>query len=402
MKLCIVTSRFYPQLVGSGTSAYVIAREMSKRGHDVTVLTDAALAKEHTGTKLEFNIRYIKSLEDFSLGDASFKKPLAGLSSEIKQLTPDIVHVCNFLPMLLVSIIRSCIECPVVFTFLNTPVIGKRTCGFFSEPELDTALASFIVSAGGYDKLVLGSKQYIQSAKALGAPAEKIVLSYLAPDVRSFDQDEDTEAKFPSLVATYFDQSLDAYSYILLPSRITAQKGIIEAIEALNTINKRAARPYKLVLTGMAKPFDTKYAALVRAKIDELAIGSQVLAPNSVIDRNHLGMFFKRAALVLVPSWYEGLGLAAIEAQYLGVPLAVSDTTGLNEVVQHGHNGVVFEAKNSDSMAESVLGVLEGEIDAQKLVKAAHKTVTKFSLGKHIGELEDIYHELVRTGRHVA
>lgn len=390
MKICVVSARFYPQLVGSGTSAYVIASELSKRGHDVVVLTDASLRGESSHFSLPFRIEYIESLEDFAMGDAGFRDALGDLYEHIGNYKPDVIQVCNFMPMLLISIIRPKLNCPVVFTFFNTPVIGKRATGYFADATLDTELGSFILRTNAYDRIVLGSRHYVDAALSLGASPDKIQVSYLAPDVDSFFQgSRDVDLK--AVIKSYFPDREVLAPYLLLPSRITAQKGVIEAIEALAIINNKSEVRYSLLLTGMADPFDKDYAREVWSRVDVLGLRRDILVPHRTIDRANLAMFFKGARLVIVPSWYEGLGLAAIEAQYLGVPLAVSDTTGLNEVVEDGVTGVLFKPRNSQSMADAALGVLSGSIDTGPLVENAKNSVAKFSLDRHISELEEIY-----------
>lgn len=394
MKICIITARFYPQLVGSGTSAYVIANELSRRGHEVTVLTDASLQDVSSHAGLPFTIRYVSSLENFSIGKAGFSETLYDLHRQVKLCSPDIIQVCNFMPMLLVSIIRSEIKCPVVFTFFNTPVIGQRTTGYFSDAVLDTSLGSFILQQEAYDQLILGSRHYVNAALSLGAQPENIKLSYLAPDVDSFNRSERV-LSLKDIVNNYFPNKDVLPPYLLLPSRITQQKGIIEAIDALATVNKQSETAYNLLLTGMADPFDKDYARAVLARISELGLNEHILVPRRVISRNDLEVFFKEAQMVVVPSWYEGLGLAAIEAQYLGVPLAVSNTTGLNEVVEDGVNGVLFTPRNSHEIANAALSILTSQVDVSLMVHNAKETVVKFSLNKHIDELEETYRNVI-------
>lgn len=393
MKICIISSRFYPQLVGSGTSAYTMAKELHNRGHEITVLTDVSLRESASHTKLGFSVKYVEALEDFAMGKAGFRGALGDLYSNIKYVDPDIIHVCNFMPMLLLTMIRPEIRCPVAFSFFNTPIIGKRTIGYFPDPILDTNLGSFIIKSDAYDLLIVGSQHYMDAARTLGASPDKLRLSYLAPDVTSFDSEHE------AAIETYFPEDALIKPYILLPSRITPQKGIIEAIEALGVVNNSTKTAYNLLLTGMATPFDSVYASAVWDRIDELGIRKNVLAPKRHIDREHLAAFFKKAEMVIVPSWYEGLGLAAIEAQYLGVPLAVSDTTGLNEVVEDGKNGLTFEPRNSQSLANAMIKILRNEVDVPSMVRAAKKTVRVFSLDRHIVDLESAYKELIEKHR---
>lgn len=395
MKICLISSRFYPQLVGSGTSAFVIASELARRGHNVTVLVDGSMRGEKSHANLPFSVCYVDDLEGFALGKSSFRTPLESIHEFVMQIQPDVLHVCNFMPMFLVSIIRPTIQCPVVFTFFNTPIIGKRTVGYFTDPTLESSLGSFVIKTDAYDGLILGSKHYVDAAILLGADPKKMKLSYLAPDLDSFTK----AAVSPGDKNKIFEEYLPGQKFdgrlVLLPSRITKQKGILEAIEALAIINN-GTNKYKLLLTGMANPFDSDYAKSVQKKIDELGVREYILVPSRTIDRSNLSIFFKSAELVVVPSWYEGLGLAAIEAQYLGVPLAAADTTGLNEVVNDGENGLLFTPKDSQSMAKAMMSILNKETDVDKLVENAKRTVKKFSLDNHIDKLEDEYERLIK------
>jgi hypothetical protein len=58
MNICIITSRFYPQLVGSATMAYIISKKLAERGHSVTVITDTNLKNDLESHKHPFNLIY--------------------------------------------------------------------------------------------------------------------------------------------------------------------------------------------------------------------------------------------------------------------------------------------------------------------------------------------------------
>lgn len=76
MKICILTERFYPQVVGSGTSAYLLAKGLLTKGHHVTVITDASIRKLKGASELPFDMVYVDQLEKFNTGQSSFKVPI--------------------------------------------------------------------------------------------------------------------------------------------------------------------------------------------------------------------------------------------------------------------------------------------------------------------------------------
>jgi len=45
MKILIISSRFYPQVVGSGVSAFLIAKQLHDNGWDVSVIADQGIQK---------------------------------------------------------------------------------------------------------------------------------------------------------------------------------------------------------------------------------------------------------------------------------------------------------------------------------------------------------------------
>ena len=59
-----------------------------------------------------------------------------------------------------------------------------------------------------------------------------------------------------------------------------------------------------------------------------------------------------------------------------GTPVVVSDTGGLNEIVEHGINGMKSYTGNSNSLADSILALLYNPQLCDNVVKKA-KTIVK-------------------------
>jgi hypothetical protein len=99
--------------------------------------------------------------------------------------------------------------------------------------------------------------------------------------------------------------------------------------------------------------------------------------------------------MVIIPSWYEGLGLSATEAQVLGVVLAASDTVGLNEVVRDGF----FSPRDSKSLADCILRIDQGEVDIDELTRNAKLSAKRFSIDRHLADIEACYREVLANKR---
>ena len=80
---------------------------------------------------------------------------------------------------------------------------------------------------------------------------------------------------------------------------------------------------------------------------------------------------YKCADVSVFPSTYEPFGIVALEAMLAGVPVVVSDVGGLNEIVEHGINGMKSYAGNPNSLADSILSLLYNPQLCANVVKQA-------------------------------
>ncbi|MBR8827398.1 MAG: glycosyltransferase family 4 protein [Gomphosphaeria aponina SAG 52.96 = DSM 107014] len=105
-----------------------------------------------------------------------------------------------------------------------------------------------------------------------------------------------------------------------------------------------------------------------------------------------LNKFQTVANCAVFPSLYEPFGIVALESFAARVPVVVSDTGGLPEVVQHTKTGIVTQANNADSLAWGILEVLKNPDYAQWLVDHAYADLERrFSWPKIANQTEAVY-----------
>jgi len=95
----------------------------------------------------------------------------------------------------------------------------------------------------------------------------------------------------------------------------------------------------------------------LKAQADYLGISNKVYFTGQ-LGYKELCKMYKSADVAVFPSTYEPFGMVAIEAMYAGIPTVVSDIGGLNEIVEHGVDGMKSYAGNANSIADSVLALL--------------------------------------------
>jgi glycosyltransferase involved in cell wall biosynthesis len=102
-----------------------------------------------------------------------------------------------------------------------------------------------------------------------------------------------------------------------------------------------------------------------------------------------LANLYQNAALLVLPSLYEGFGLAVLEAFSCGCPVAVSRTSALPEVA--GNAAVYFDPLNEDSIREAVRKLLEDRALQEDLRSEGFKQARKFSWRKTAEETKAVY-----------
>lgn len=389
MRICLVSSRFFPSIVGSGTSAYLTAKELSRRGHSVTVFTDRALEQVHNNLSFNFEVEYISGLENFAVGKSGPRKATKEIHEALQAKKYDVVQVNNFMPMLILSFMKDTINVPIVFTFYNTPDIGRRAIGYFKEPALDINLAKSIIAMEAYEQIVVASKNYYDQALFLGADKDKLLLAYSGVDQKQF-LEEVNDHELRKIISKYIDlDEIGSSKILFLPGRVANRKGIIEAVRSMPKLQDR--HDAKLIITGMADPFDKKLANKVNEVVKKLDIANSIITPKKKVNRSDLLAFYKISDVVIVPSEYEGLGLVAIEALLASRPLVVCDVPGLKEIAQDNINSITIPNNNPSNINKAVSKILGDPVLAKRLAGNGPRTVKKFDIRKLVDNLENVY-----------
>ena len=387
MKILLIAGQFYPDLAGSGTATHYIANDLARRGHDVTVYVDSKNTYYEFNPHPNFTLEFIPDFKAFMTGGAGFKAPTEAIHSLLDKHSFDVIHVFSYMPMLLLSLMKSRITTPTFFTFWNAPDPGRRALGLYESPELDLQLARQIINMKTYSEMILGSRCSYESALDLGADPVTTSYAYHGIDMKKFLQDMHTNHVN---IASYFDESFtDADTVITLPGRITARKGVFEAVRALATVRKQ--HDVKLLLTGTGSPIDTSAVAAVTSLAEQLHVRDSLHISTRMISQEHMPSLYARSALVIVPSYFEGLGFTAIEALTAARPLITTDVAGLNEVGVNDVNCRMIPAKNTDALAEAVSELLINKAKAARLAQNGPSSVKKFDMGLFVDYIEKTY-----------
>jgi glycosyltransferase involved in cell wall biosynthesis len=169
------------------------------------------------------------------------------------------------------------------------------------------------------------------------------------------------------------------------PARFAFQKGydiFLQAIFILKDLLKRSN--VKFVFAG-----DGEYFASMQSLASRLDIVDQIHFLGS---RRDIYQLMKASDALILPSRYEGLPIALIEAAFAGLPMIASRTCGNTEIITHGETGLLFENESPQDLSNLISQVLNDEYPLKKFAQnALVKAVEEYHVSKMTKKLLETY-----------
>jgi glycosyltransferase involved in cell wall biosynthesis len=167
---------------------------------------------------------------------------------------------------------------------------------------------------------------------------------------------------------------------LLFAGRWEPEKGVLEAIAVMRDV--LAARPgaTAVVLGGGS----------LEAPVRRFAAAVPGIRVAGRVGEGRLADEYARAAVVLVPSHYEGLGLVALEAQAHGAVVAGYDVDGLRDaVVEHG---LLVPPGDTGAMVRVCLELIDAPRQREEIAGRARERVRlAHSWDSVVHRLEEVY-----------
>lgn len=107
--------------------------------------------------------------------------------------------------------------------------------------------------------------------------------------------------------------------------------------------------------------------------------------------------WYRAADVFVLPSLFEGMSNALLEAMACGLAVIATRVGGNSDVLEHGKNGLLVEPGSLSGLAESIVQLLGDEPLRKELAEAARLRVEEaFSLTKAVGLLASRYAALAK------
>ncbi|MGQ9706813.1 MAG: glycosyltransferase family 4 protein [bacterium] len=217
--------------------------------------------------------------------------------------------------------------------------------------------------------------------RILGINSKKITIIYSAAD-ENFKPLGDRD---PSSI-------LDRYNirrpYLLFVGRQEFNKNIPGIIEAFVEVRLKG---YNVQLVMITEP--GRFYKQVEPILEDENLKDSVII-TGMIPQEDLYIIYSSAYILLIPSFYEGFGLPAVEAMASRVPVIVSDRSSLPEVT--GDAGLYVDPEREDLIAEAIIKLLSDEKIREDYANKCYERSKEFSWEKTVKNTIKVYEKIAR------
>lgn len=176
---------------------------------------------------------------------------------------------------------------------------------------------------------------------------------------------------------------------VLAIGRLTKEKGMDVLLRALPQVVKRFPG-VRVRIAGDGDLRDRLMALSRRLGLDEYVafLGFRRDVPE----------LMAQADLMVMPSRWEGLPIALLEAVAAGLPVVASAVAGIPEVIADGETGWLVQPDDPEALAAAISEALLDPAEARRRAQLAYaRDKAEFSIKASVARVDRLYRELARA-----
>jgi len=180
---------------------------------------------------------------------------------------------------------------------------------------------------------------------------EKVIVIYNGIDPDKFKRP-------PSSERNWVDDIPEDIFVIVCIARLYQQKGQIYLIRAMREVVNKFPKT-ELLLIG-----DGPLEAALKKEVERLCLGNHVIFLGRMKD---VSMVLSRCNLVVLPSIWEGFGIALIEGMANRKPVVATNVGGIPEIIEDGKMGRLVPPRDSFALANAILEIAGNKEKAERM-----------------------------------
>ncbi len=394
MKILQVIQRYPPSVGGSQHVCYRLSKELTKLGHEVTVVTTSSLNnRDIIGLYAKgFNLKFVNNhLPDSSIEDniEVFRfKPLFQILTRLfnpslflflcKNLDKyDLIHAhCYTTSELDYCSLIMClkgINKPYIITAHDVITPYKGVLGFLKD-FYDKTIGR--LSLNSANKLIALTTENLNQYTNLGINREKVAV---IPNGIDFLEINRNKAKIKK------KRLYGKNKVCLFVGRLVEYKGAQHIIMSAPKVLKKFPNT-SFIFIGE----DQGYKNILVEEAKRLNISDKCIFKGKV-SNEELAEHYAMADVFILPSTGEGFGLTAVEAMHYGTPVILANEGGLKWILEEvGGYPINMKLNIKGQIANSILKIFTNN----KRLTESKDIKDRFDWSKVVKELERTYYEI--------
>jgi glycosyltransferase involved in cell wall biosynthesis len=338
----MLSNDYYPNIGGVANHIYYLAREMSRLGLDVHIITSKQ-CNQSISLELSSSIKLHRlEINDKCKGINLINRSFSYLT-KLYNLNEDntIIHLHGMeLPSYLLKML-----------FPNSHAVWtNHSSGFLRSFELK-------------NRQYIYCKIYFSKMDAIISPSVEINLC--------------SQETWPKMNCYYIPNGVDTTEFcpksnddrlimrqklgigedqfvIFIPRRWVEKNGIIYLIKSITLIDKELLKKAVFLFAGNqsigAEPW---YINSIQDEISKVSGFANIILLGDIL-HDKMVQYYSIANLVIIPSLIEAVSLAALEAMSMGIPIIATKVGGLPEIIHHEKTGLLVSPKSSQELADMI------------------------------------------------
>ncbi len=359
MRILMLSWEYPPRIVG-GISRVVhdLAQKLGEKGNEVHIVT--CLEQNSPEEEKDKHV-FVHRVRNLEIGANNFIDWVMHLNFALLQRcirlihtegTFDILHAHDWIVAYASIMLKQSFSIPLVATIHATE--WGRNWGIHNDEQKYISSVEWWLTYEAWRVIVNSGYMNNEVKQVFQLPQDKIKIIANGVDLNKFDGyafDADFRRQF----------ALDSEKIIFFVGRLVNEKGAHVLLDAMPKVIAYFNNA-KLVIAGKGPQFE-----YLKEKAMVSGISNKVFFTGYISDDN-LSRLYKCIDVAVTPSLYEPFGIVALEGMVAHVPVVVSDTGGISEIVEHRVDGMKAYSGNSNSLADSILEIL-GSPERAKAMK---------------------------------
>ena len=377
-----MTPYFAPIAGGNAVAPYILARFLTKKGHNLKIFT----------TDIHRNSSRFQSEADLAIVESHCKLNMSGLlySPTMKEKLDDCademqvfhLHAFRTYQNIIARKFARKHKIPYILqSHGSIPRMGKKSIKWF----YDSAFGYNILKQAS--KVIALTQAEAQQCKKMGVQENKIEIIPNGVDLTEF------EKSVPHGVFRKKNGITEDKKIILFLGRLHAIKGIDVLIKAfVQLIHDREANDIVLVIAGP----DDGYLTTIRSLVSQFNLQNKVVLVGPLYGKEKIEAYVD-ADIFVLPSIYETFPNVVLENYACSKPVIASNVESMKDIILHGKTGLLFQTCNAKELAEKITFMLTNPKTAKEMGLRAHKFAEeKFAIQKIGNSFEAVYEEVLQ------